>query len=91
MSWGYSIVGPASLVKKHASEHLARSAEQCVAIESEVASIAAFAATIKAVCDQAEGQCVKVNGSGSAWLENGKLKSFQFNAKIEVFDMSPAA
>jgi hypothetical protein len=87
MSWYYSDSGSASVVKTRSIERLKQAAESCNRISSEVKAINSFAETVIAVCDQADGQCVRIEGAGSAVLMDGKLKSYQLDAKIEVFDM----
>lgn len=88
MSWGCYVVGKASSVRRQAKEQLGQAAKNCASISSEVASIEGLATAVDAICDQSEGQVVRVNASGSAWLENGKLKSYQYEAKVEVLDAS---
>lgn len=87
MSWSYDMTGKAQVVRNHAEGALEQSERSC-SIPSEARSIRAFARALDAVCESARDQCVRAEGSGSAWYENGKLKSFQFHASIEVFDMS---
>lgn len=88
MSWSYYDTGLAHVVKERSIKRLEQAAVSCNQISSEVKAINAFRDAIEAACDQAKGQAIRAEGSGSAWLENGKLKSYSFSAKIEVFDLS---
>lgn len=87
MSWSFSRTGRAETVRKEAAKQLEQAAKACERIPAEVESILAFAATLDAVCANAHGQAVRAEAGGSAWLD-GRLRSFQFTAKIDVIDLT---
>jgi hypothetical protein len=87
MSWSYRASGAASNVRAQAAEYLAQCAASCAKIPAEVASIESFAKAVDAACEAADGQAVIVQGHGSAWLQGDLLRSYSFEAKIEVIDL----
>lgn len=87
MSWSYYKTGTATAVKEHAAKALKQCADNCANIPPEKKSIESLAAAVDSVCDGAEGQAVRVSGNGSAWYQNGVLKSYTFKAEIEVIDL----
>lgn len=88
MSWSYYKTGGAAVVRKDAAEKLESAAKSCEHIPAEAAGVRAFAQAVDAACSQAEGQALRVEGSGSAWQELNKLKSYTFTVKIEVIDLT---
>ncbi len=90
MSWSYYKKGRSEVVRKDAAERLAKIASG-LSINSEAAIVSSFAASIDAICEQAAGQAVVVEATGSAWLENGVLRSHSFSAKIDVVDLTETA
>jgi hypothetical protein len=87
MSWSFSANGRAEKVRKVASHELTKVAMHCSNIPSEALAVTAFRDTVMNACDYAEGQAMKVAGSGSAWVEGEKLRSFSFDVRIEVIDL----
>lgn len=88
MSWSYNRTGRAEAVRKDAAKALEQSAKGCENIPAEMASVRAFSLMVDAACKQAAGQAVTVEGSGSAWAEEGRLRSFSFTGKVSVIDLS---
>jgi len=89
MSWSCGSQGLASIVRENIGNQLSQAAKTCKHIPSESASIQAFASAVDAVCASAEGQCIIVMGSGSAWMVDDKLRSFSFSGSIQVIDVQP--
>jgi hypothetical protein len=91
MSWSYSAQGRAEKVRDDADKQLTKTAQYYSHIPSEALSVASFRDMVMNACDWAGGQAIKVAGSGSAWLEDGKLRSFTFTGSIEVIDLQDRA
>ncbi|HET9285657.1 MAG TPA: hypothetical protein VFR24_27205 [Candidatus Angelobacter sp.] len=87
MSWSYYKRGRAQEVRIHAAAALKNAEKSCESVPPEAATVRAFATVVDAACKSAHGQCILVEAGGSAWLDEGRLKQFNFNGKIDIIDM----
>jgi protein involved in temperature-dependent protein secretion len=88
MSWSYHKTGRSETVRRDAAERLAETAKHCAHIPAEAAAVRAFASAVDAACEAAPEQAFLVSGSGSAWVEGGKVRGMNFTAKIELIDLT---